>query len=272
MKITVIPHGGLCNRLNNILSAISYIRLHPQDELQMYWVANSECNSPLGDLFLPIPGVTLFEQARERLLLAIPKKRLLFIPQLLREFVFDYQFTDRDNSDDFEKIVSGCRNVFVCHTNRFWKYPDEGRCMTSDVFVPRPEIQAEINRVCSVFENRNSVGLHIRRTDNDSSIGHSPIAVFEKKIEDELSSDPDSVFYLATDDTDVKAHFRSLYGDKIVSPDFELRRDSQNGIRDAVIDLYCLGKTDKIYGSFASTYSTFAASLYHRPIEIIDVQ
>ena len=41
-------------------------------------------------------------------------------------------------------------------------------------------------------------------------------------------------------------------------------------MKDAVVDLYCLGSTNKIYGSANSTYSTFAATLYDKDIQILE--
>lgn len=112
------------------------------------------------------------------------------------------------------------------------------------------------------------IGLHIRRTDNVAAIANSPITHFYKVIEKELADNPSTRFYVASDDRSVKEDLKRRYGNEtIISPEFCLKRYSLQGMKDAVVDLYCLGRTSKIYGSAASTYSIFASKLYN--IELI---
>ena len=49
--------------------------------------------------------------------------------------------------------------------------------------------------------------------------------------------------------------------------DFVLPHGLNDSQKDAVVDLFCLGSTRKIYGSMSSSYSNFAGKLYG--IEVI---
>lgn len=270
MNITLLPNAGLCNRLYSIASAVSYAKSHPEDVIRIFWYDFRVCRSRFSDLFKnPIgdSGLVVEELPLSRLKDVPANKYNLFLPYLIRKACYDLQFTDKYKPEVFEEVSKGRRNVYVCHCNEFWARPDPPRKL-SDLFVPQPQIQEEIDRVCSQFSNRRAVGLHIRRTDNVRSIANSPVEGFERQIEKELQTDPDTVFYLASDDLEVKAHLKEKYDGSVISPDFDLDRNSYNGIKCAVIDLFCLGRTEKIYGSFASTYSTFASQLFDIPLII----
>ena len=51
----------------------------------------------------------------------------------------------------------------------------------------------------------------------------------------------------------------------------KLRRDNESGIVDALVELYTLAHTSKIYGSLASSYSSLAAELYSIKLEILSL-
>ena len=51
-----------------------------------------------------------------------------------------------------------------------------------------------------------------------------------------------------------------------------LQRDSQEGMNDAVIDLYCLSYCKKIIGSYWSSFSETAAALYGAELLIAGIQ
>ena len=54
-KITLVPHSGLCNRMNAILSAIALVK-HYGDKypINIYWEKSKECYADFDELFLPI--------------------------------------------------------------------------------------------------------------------------------------------------------------------------------------------------------------------------
>ena len=113
------------------------------------------------------------------------------------------------------------------------------------------------------------IGVHIRRTDNTGSIQHSPLSLFVDKIQQELLLDPATRFYVASDDLTEKRKLKEQFGDRIITSWEEVRRDTLQGIKDAVVELYMLASTKKIYGSASSTYSMFAALLGHIKLEIL---
>jgi len=67
----------------------------------------------------------------------------------------------------------------------------------------------------------------------------------------------------------VKEMLVNRFGDKIITNHFDLSRTSVDGMKNAVVDLWCLAKTDRIIGSANSTYSTFAAQIYGKELGIL---
>lgn len=110
------------------------------------------------------------------------------------------------------------------------------------------------------------VGIHIRRTDNRPAIGKSSTECFIECMKKELDSDPDTRFYLATDDLEEERIIRAAFPGRILSNEKRcLRRDSAEGIQDALLDLYCLANTRKIIGSYFSSFTDIAADMRKIP-------
>lgn len=108
--------------------------------------------------------------------------------------------------------------------------------------------------------------MHVRRTDNIKAIQNSPIERYYQIIDDEIRKDAQVRFYLATDDEKIKQEFTRKYGSRVITIPLCLKRSSLQGMKDAVVDLYCLASTSKIYGSSASTYSLLAGRIYGIPV------
>ena len=108
--------------------------------------------------------------------------------------------------------------------------------------------------------------MHIRRTDNLPAIGKSSTGHFILSMKKELEADPETVFYLATDDLSEEEKLREAFPGKIISNrERDLSRNSIAGIQDAMLDLYCLASTRKIIGSYFSSFTDIAADMRQIP-------
>lgn len=264
MHITLVPHAGLCNRLNAIASGLAYKEKNPETELVILWHKRRHCNCRFSDLFQQLSSDLTPVQELKTQLKDYPGTRInLNIPQMLRFIWYDYSFLPGSPADDFEELTKGKKRVYVHKENRFCR--ESISHSLGKIFKPTDELQKRIDEVTRDW-NGKVVGLHIRRTDNKAAIAQSPLSHFYEVIEKEIETDRETRFYVATDDYEVKSELRQRYGDKIISIPLCLKRSSIQGMKDAVVDLYCLGSTRRIYGSAQSTYSTFAAQLFDREI------
>ena len=78
-----------------------------------------------------------------------------------------------------------------------------------------------------------------------------------------------SSIYLATDDEATKAAMRKRYGKRVIMSNAKATRESTDGIRDALVEMYALSRTRHIFGSAGSTFSPIAACLGDVPITIL---
>lgn len=266
MQITLVPYAGLCNRLNAILSGLAFKEKYPETELTILWHKWFHCNCHFYNLFkqLPSPYPPVNELGIR--IKDIPGyKYNLNIPQFFRRLWYDGSVLPGDKADNFTEIVKGMNKVYVFHANRFCR--EEITSSIATIFQPIDELQDRINEITHEWEKQYVVGLHIRRTDNKASIKGSPDDFFYHAIEEEIVHNANVRFYVASDEEHVKQNLHNLYGNRIITIPLCLKRNSIKGMKDAVVDLYCLGRTRKIYGSKMSSYSTFAARLYN--IEVI---
>ena len=135
----------------------------------------------------------------------------------------------------------------------------------ADIFQPQEDIQRRIDEITKDWDG-DVIGLHVRRTDNVLAIQNSPIERYYQIIEKEVELDSKVRFYLATDSEEVKHDLTSRFGKRIIAIPLCLKRSSLQGMKDAVVDLYCLASTSRIYGSSASTYSMLAGKIYGIPV------
>jgi len=100
-----------------------------------------------------------------------------------------------------------------------------------------------------------------RRTDNVVSIQSSPLENFTNMMNAEIKKKANTKFYVASDDDEVKESLKSKYPNRIITLMDDTDRNSLEGMKFAVLDLFCLSKTNKIIGSVGSSYSQIAAEI-----------
>ena len=114
------------------------------------------------------------------------------------------------------------------------------------------------------------IGVHIRRTDNVTAIGKSGTDAFIRAMEAEIVADPEVRFFLATDEKKEEAILREHFGEKLLTNENRvIDRNSVQGMHDAMIDLFSLAATDKILGSYWSSFTDVAASMRGIPKVIV---
>lgn len=249
--LIIQPSGGLCNRMRVINSAYQLAKLR-NEPLVVLWYNCKELNCPFEDLFQPVSEIKI-----------INIHSLWDIRKIYYQLIAKQRF---QNDDIVKNKTDGILNPdFVDNMKKSaYIFTWEHFFPSSDyhLFVPTEELQDKINGFTKDF-GPHSVGVHIRRTDNAISMGKSSTEAFIEEMNKELSTHPETVFYLATDDRQEEARLRSLFPGRIISnQNRSLSRDSVEGIQDALLDLYCLANTDKLIGSYWSSFTDIAADMY----------
>ena len=254
--IIIQPSGGLCNRMRVINSGWQLSRAR-QEKLLVLWNCNKELNCPFEVLFRP---VTEFKITNIH---SVADPRKLFYQKSAKNYLTNDELLAHRNGDgqlDSDYVASlkkGNTYIFTWE----WFYPSEDY----HLFVPVDTLQARIDKMTADF-GPSCVGVHIRRTDNAPAIGKSSTDAFLSSMRQELDADPDTVFYLATDDMGEEALLREVFPNRILSNQKRcLERDSAEGMKDALLDLYCLANTRKIIGSYFSSFTDIAADMRKIP-------
>lgn len=256
MKVSIIPRAGLCNRMRAIASGI-YIAKHYCAQSTIYWNWEDGLKADFKDLFLPIDSTisSVVENKSWKYNQYNGRKngwkralQALFFNQ------FIFAFNCNTDGDIFQKITTN-KHLCLCSCHSMAKHYS-----MSELFHPQIEIQKRIDDITSNFTDK-TIGVHIRRTDHVTAIAQSPLDKFFDLLDEEIKKDDNVSFYLATDDTEVKEEIKKRFGTRVITCDDKADRNSIDGMKFAVVDLFCLSKTQKIIGSAASSYSEIAAEL-----------
>lgn len=256
--IIIQPSGGLCNRMRVINSGWRLAR-ERREKLLVLWNCNPELNCPFDELFRP---VTEFKITNIR---SVADPRKLFWQKTARTYLTNEELLAHRTPEgclDPGYVESLRKNIYIFTWE--WFYPSEDY----HLFVPTEPLQARIRQMTARF-GPSCVGVHIRRTDNQPAIGKSSTDAFIRSMHRELSLHPDTMFYLATDDRQEEELLRARFPDRILSNQNRcLRRDTKEGIQDALLDLYALASARRIIGSYFSSFTDIAADMKKIPLTI----
>lgn len=266
MKIILIPNGGLGNRMRAIDSAVN-LSEQRNFQLTIVWHRDSEMISRWGEVFQPIEFVKDRQMGKglNYLLKHHENRWWLKAGMAVMEKLHICRLMDAfDGSIDYTPILSRKYLVLIIRSCiAFW--PSDGFHNELFVIKDHDRLERELRKVDS-----NTIGVHIRRTDNLLSIQHSPLKLFEKRMEMELQVDPKVRFYLCSDDETVRDHFKSAkWEGKISMPNDTVDRNTVVGVVQGACEMKSLAACQKIYGSYWSSFGGVAARM--GGIEIITV-
>ena len=234
-KIIIRPRGGLCNRLRAFASAIVMA-----NELDRYLYL-------LWDKY-PVPFNELFE-----------------IPVVTEITIEDYNRIKEDDSDNIKLIeretfhrikeISPATQEDTIIIYVGYSYYNSARKFVTVLRSFKPH-QKIVDRMIPIPQN--TVGVHIRRTDNKTATAESTNEKFMTVMDELVEEFNDITFFLATDDPETKELFVSRY-DRVLTYDVECSRRDARGVKDALLELMTLAQTRVILGSTSSNFSTIAA-------------
>lgn len=263
--LNVIPYGGLCNRLLFLNSIIQYAK-NNKVKVDCLWFKNNEIYADIYDLF-NIKNVDdlNFNIVDTRKVFGYLHQMTYKLIRKLNVFVVNqlklYNPNDEDKSNlRFIKLIG--TKPFTTGCQNFYK-------KTINYFIPKEKFNKISDSILQKFNLQNLVSIHIRRQDHTDSKKISTDEKVFRIIENELKNG--NYIFIACDDIDFKRFIIEKYNDKrIIYQNIDIvRRDTTEAIQQALVDLICLSKGKKIYGSYASTFSYFANVLSGNELEII---
>ena len=169
------------------------------------------------------------------------------------KIIFHWEFQKLfEEKFQFESLLK-YKRVFLSSFSRFYS-----NASMYKLFKPIDELQQKIEERTKNF-SVNTIDVHIRCADHKNSIIYSPTELFIKVMKEEIEINPATNFYLASDSVKVKQELEREFKDRIITVYEDVSRDSIKGNMEALVDLYSLSKTLKIFGSYYSSFSETAA-------------
>ncbi len=274
-EITITPYGGLANRMRALNAVIEFARPYAIP-VKSVWFSNFELNAPFSELFeIPCYDMIFVKEAGfiDRFLYRSPRRHTLWLPYITAPLMFDttIYYSDflaqRCKGSIEDSILDGGR-VLIESCDEFGNYSNA----MSKNFIPKCDILSLVDDFVERNFTENTIGVHIRRTDNVLSIKNSPLSLFCDAMRKEIDECSNTKFYVATDDAATKSELKQIFGDRILSIDTDCNRNSLQGMKDAVREMWILSRTTKIYGSFYSSYSKVASQLGNIPLFILQLK
>ena len=266
-SVVVYPKNGLANRLR-VLASASILAECTGRNLFVNWLSSKDCNVEWGELFLnqieshPRPlsdfrvGINLYDDT------VIPMSLYRDIPRL-------------SVSDESHLIaVHTCRNFQPEEmTNEAY---EEAKSLFYRNLRPVDTVRKTISDMQKrYFEGCDVIGVHIRRKDHLDFLKKDhrlacPTNMFVEAMEHILRSNPETKFFLATDDGEEEKLIRRLFPDAVIVYEKEgFGRNSTKGMQDALVDWVLLSKTSRIIASYASSFSQEAALVNRIKTDVI---
>jgi hypothetical protein len=261
--LTIIPQGGMCNRLRVIDSSIG-LSGKLGVPLRIIWQQNAECNCAFRRLFDLTYPATLVERGSD----LPPLQEFWFghraLARLLKrgDFLEHADLIDDSAQSALAKDLA-VRDATVRTFETFHQHTPP-----LDWVHPTREIEAKVAETVSLF-GPSMIGVHIRRTDNTESIRFGPTEEFVRRMRAALAENPRVKFFVATDSPETEQLLRAEFGEAVITRKKRLGRNDPEAIVDALVDVCCLSRTSRIIGSYWSTFSITAAQLGRIPLTVV---
>lgn len=289
------PLGGLCNRIRAMDSIIS-LSIEYGHQVTILWVQNEKCNCPYSSLFktpenadikiievkdtLEINKVYVLDNYEE---LIYENFKALFPTVRLDDFLLnkelssDYNWKFHNGIKSSEEIdalfikkiklklkkILVKKNIYITSCYRLSPLKNK-----YNFFLPLDEIVKKVDAITIKF--KNTIGIHIRRTDHLVSKKYSALKKFEQEMDKNYMLDDSTTFYLSTDCQETKNQLVSKFKKRIIVQQINsYDRNDKTAIQEALVDLLALSKSKKIIGSYLSSFTDMAIDMGELEKQII---
>lgn len=270
--LTILPQAGLANRMLVIGSALDLARDSGAD-VKCIWMQDEGLACPFDQLFEPMDGFRTSYDLNH-LPHVVPSSGWKRCRNLVYNKMMGIDLCLKNEAimnmvgwiDPDHPKVSDYRSIHDCILDALKDnrnvYAETWQMLSPDVclegFRPIQALRDKIDVLSNRFDS-HTYGVHIRRTDHIQAIEESPLELFVDSIAATIDEDPTASFYLTTDDLPTDGYIKMKFGDRIITRPKVLDRNSVEGIQDALVDIWLLSRTAKIFGSFYSTFSKVAS-------------
>ncbi len=272
------PVNGLGNRLRAIQSLFK-CAINTGRKLKIYWGPSEGFSTiAFNALFKTSSIHSSIEFITEKEYFDARRKHLCIDSHVKQGRDRKYYVRDKDLVVD--KILNGsfCLTTSSClefmftdsritQTYKLYNY----NCWVSTL-RPVAEIYSKIKNISDKFD-KNTIGIHIRRGDAIISPWKNMYSISKDEDFYEVIRNHGGKVFLATDCEKTQQDLIRTFGDKLIVneektflPPTLTHSDEKPNQSEALVDMFCLSNTQKIYGTNWSTFSQISAELSGIPI------
>jgi hypothetical protein len=275
-KLICYTGGGLCNRILPLASFIEFSKITNR-ELFLYWPVDRICSGEFNNFFENnIPTVN------EEFLNSLTSENTEFYctraDSISNEVsIYNRNFLSNKATDQTllvnqePSIHSNYTNIVAC-TPLFLNCisPEKNKKAVQQLVIKK-NIKEEANRIAiKLGLSKNIIGAHLRGADFNK-----PFSLYENQIRTVLTNTPSAKIFVSTGDRNLQNHIVQLFSDNIITRPDKVFIEKYNielpwinnvymsadQIRDAIIDVLLLSKTNfKLY-DLDSTFAKYVTLL-----------
>lgn len=272
------PCAGLGNRFLGLASCYHWAKEN-NEELRVLWKTETAMGAR-NEVIFTLPEEIQVVHARDygykvypfsQLRYNLMKKRL----KASADFFADVgEVQDLYEAEGREGIAAVIKNNDTKYLRVFTEFYPLSEIENPLGFIkPTDVVLKKVHDTIGDVDCSDTIGIHIRRADNQVCINNSPLDLFINKMKEEVELNDKTKFYLASDDKPTLDELSRVFGDRImIMKEKSFARDNTEGIIDAYAELLCLSHSKKIIGSFYSSYSKIAAMISGIPLEIMRIE
>lgn len=278
-KITLVPFGGLANRLKAVCSTIALALKH-ELELEIVWYMDEGLYCPVQRLFTLKPdlhakSISLREATwKDGLINDYPRRNNLWIPAATMLFKYDFYLKTSTLKSWVETEPS---RIEALLQRTDWEHIFLYSCWSLtndpgmyDYVEPTVEV-LQVTRGLVAAWTQKVVGVHIRRTDHVISIRQSPTELFIKTMQKRIESDPSLHFFVATDSLEERERLQTIFTGRVFASYTDPIRNTPEGIIAAYGEMLALSQASEILATKDSTFSQVAASIGGIPYHTLSI-
>lgn len=277
MEICIKVNNGLANRLRTLNSFFNFAKTIGSKKLKVCWAPGSGWSDDhFLDLFEPLSNYIEFISIDDYEEIKLSGKYLV-----LDKLVFKNQEDIREYIyvEPKKEILNWIQSSSFCYDgDSCIEYMFDNidiRYKIYDKLNLKREIKKEFDEIIDIIPNiDHCIGLHIRRGD---ALTHPFCNLYalssDNCFEEIIEKNPHINFFLSTDCRQTQQHFIDKYKNRIFYNSKKIFISSDNYLlkkynqKDAVLDLFLLSKTTKIFGTNFSSFSNIAGLIGNVEVE-----
>jgi hypothetical protein len=255
--IYISPHGGICNMMRTIL-AMYDICNRINEPMSIYWEYTAHGKSFWRYAELPLEWYEIFQNKITDVVNTLPSNIVSYVNDK-PDYPHSPNIVTSVDLNKLKKLVEG-NNVLIDSWGLNYEEMNSASDLNFNILKFNDDYYQTVSKIIT---DQNIVGIHIRRSDFlTQGCIITPLSFFVNSIENELCNDYTTKFFVATDDKETESYLINRFANKIITyPKNEYSRGSKSFVKTGIVDLLCLSKCKKIYGSYDSSYSRTASHL-----------